>query len=66
MTDQTVTINVHHPQIERAQKIDHADTVSITLSNGSYHGSVTLIFSDDFEAAAFGMRVVDAIAGLEK
>jgi len=65
MTEQTVTVSIHNPQVLRAAKISE-ETTSVTLSNGRYHGQVSLLFTDESEAIEFAREVIEKIQGLKK
>lgn len=47
--DQAITVNVHHPIAQGATAYDDG-SITVTLGNGGYAGTVTLFF-DDFAAA---------------
>ena len=63
MSEQALTVNIHHPQVLRATKISE-ETTSVTLSNGRYHGQVSMIFSDEHEALLFARDVIEKIQTL--
>jgi len=60
VTEQAVTVSIHNPQVERAAKISE-ETTTVRLSNGRYHGQVSLIFKDEYEALLFARDVIEKI-----
>lgn len=48
MTNQTVNINIHNPQIQSIERLHDVDGIIVTLGNNEYHGAVTLFVAEEW------------------